>query len=326
MPTALSSPQTWAATLADGSHTVAYKLEQLIRLYFLGNGDSFSLRSLGLVPNVGDLAGSGTDTVQSRYLAGLDWAMEWDTGLGETDPLTGKSWSVDSSQISLGRWGLRLQQTAMREILQADGVDLARRALSIVRSYDATWMSALCAAAAGATGSAAGDPTRPLSPEDLMDVVDYYDTLETAEGMYAHVMLSPEAWRSVRAGLRSMPHLRNEFALEKYGFTFQPSGLVGGKGNVLFWKSSRVVESAGVDQSFAFVPGAFFETSANPERAAAAAQDKVVIQPAGTPILLTAHSGDDGALSSIVDGFALVGLGLGADEAERIVPIKSLAA
>lgn len=328
MPTTLGSPQTWTATSAAGHAVNPFVLEQAVRLQFLGGGDRFSLRTLQVTRPLNDMAGSGSDTTRVAQLFGLDHAMPWTTGLTERVAGPAATFGQDHADVSLGEWGISANQSATREILQADGVDYNRLALSIMNGFEATWMNAFCATGAACTGTAVGDATRALSPYDLINLQRYYSNLANADGLTVFVVLANEQWDEVEQGLLVMPHLRDRFALDSLGFQVKPSGLVGqlGNGTMLIFKTSYAQEAAGARTGFAFVGQSIMEVQASPARAAQRTTDKMVIQPAGTPMLLSLYTSSDGRLDGIIDGRALIGMGLPSDEAKRMVPIRSLAA
>jgi adenosylcobinamide amidohydrolase len=68
--------------------------------------DRLNALDLGVVPLVGDFAGTGTDTIRVTHMGNIGWSLPM-TALGsETDTITPSNLTTGYSTVALGMYGL----------------------------------------------------------------------------------------------------------------------------------------------------------------------------------------------------------------------------
>jgi hypothetical protein len=216
----------------------------------------------GLVVLVGDLEGSGSDTLRITRFGGLGFADPMTALSGETDAIVPTGLTLGTDSVTLGRYGLAKEQTYTDQILaRAEMIGLA----DMVAMVPASLLSTMRANAAtiGATfATGAGTSGQAWSYDHELELIALFHETEGYEQAVrrsgkAISMRHPEQFTDLRNSIRSEPGLQGSADLQQalLGLSQQEGGGFDFLGLRNF-SSFDVPQSAGDWIGSAFMPGA----------------------------------------------------------------------
>lgn len=201
-----------------------------------------SLRQAGALLPLGDLAGSGSDTVRTRYYNGIGWGATM-SSVSETATPSRASITAEVEDVQVGRFHIGFSQTYQDVILRSPGeLDLMAIADELLNTWEATWM-ALVASTITAAAADYGTSGADMTFDDFLDVIGYYRTLDGFDGPLfgmLHGQQLHDLSNSMRAepGFQMPEVLTNAFQVRGAGFQFDMMG-------ASIYQSNRVTSSGG---------------------------------------------------------------------------------
>jgi hypothetical protein len=136
--------------------------------------DRKDLLSLGVIPLVGDFAGSGTDTLRITHMGGDGWQLEAAALASETDTITPSNLLTGYSEVALGMYGVGHQETYKAQILSREPMVMLDAVKGrIPGTWGATFRALVCTTGA-AFSTAVGSTSTALSMDDYLDFIAAY--------------------------------------------------------------------------------------------------------------------------------------------------------
>lgn len=216
--------------------------------------DRLNLLQLGVIPLVGDAAGSGSDTIRVTRIGGVGWSEAMTTLAGENDAITPTGFTTGFDTVTIARHGLAKSESYTAQILGREpAAKLAGLKTVIPNSWLKTFRQKVAVAGAGFSDSV-GVSGAAWTFDDELDAVAYFNESEGFEGV-AVSMRHPEQYTQLRESVRNEPN----FQFPEITIALQ--SLMPG-GTFMDWLGFRnfsthdVTDSGGDHQGFAFVPGA----------------------------------------------------------------------
>lgn len=215
--------------------------------------------SAGLVLGVGDLAGSGSDTLRDVRFSNVGWDEQMQEMATETGPIPETGWDADYTSLTIGRYGLSKSDSYASKILARPqdldpisqmGVLAARSALRTIRVIT-------CEAASGFS-SGVGTTGQVLTVDDWLELVALFKETVGWGGVTQKPigLIAPEQGTNLRNSLRNEPAMASSAA----EFLRTQSLTLGSAAQDLMGidvvESSDVVTSSGDRVGGAYVPGA----------------------------------------------------------------------
>lgn len=264
-----SLPQPVTAAARNAQLGQSFILAEQIQMEL---ADRLDLIALGVVPAVGDLAGTGSTVIRVRHVGGVGYNAPLQSLAGETSSVPDASPTAGYTAISLGHFGLGSSETMLGRIT----ADPATRQMGVsneafrnraVGSYKRMFRKQVCATGAGIATSV-GDVGTAMDVDRLIALATAYNTTDgAADAGPVTVMLDPTPIEEAKASARS----EAAFQSQVEGFTMV-QGLSGRVYDNFLGLNMRVVGTSDVTQSgggyngFAFQPGgiAFAKASTSP--------------------------------------------------------------
>lgn len=253
----VSPPTSFAGTQATLGFSHAYAAEQIRQSLM----DRLDVQQLGVVPLVGDLTGSGTDTLRITDVGGVGFARAMTALANETDTVTPSQFDVGYETVTLGQYGVGHSETYKEQLLSREpGISLE----ALIALFPGSWLRTLRdqVTTVGATISGSvGSTTTTLSVDDWLDLLT---TFRVALGSgLPSAMLDPRQYDQLMRSFRNDPAYQNSVAdfagLQRLqtggdGMVSQVFPNVAGLGiNAAITDS--IVEASSAFQGFAFSPG-----------------------------------------------------------------------
>lgn len=175
--------------------------------------DRMDLMALGIVPLVGDFAGSGTDTLRITHMGGDGWQLEATALASETDTITASTLTTGYSEVALGMYGIGHEETYKAQILSREPAVLLDQIKGRVPdSWSATFRALVCATGDDFS-TAIGATTTALSMDDYLDFIAAYRE-NPGSGRPSLVL-------HTKQGTQLLESARNEPAFQAAAATFQ---------------------------------------------------------------------------------------------------------
>ena len=218
--------------------------------------DRMDLMQLGVVPLVGDFAGTGTDPLRITHMGGVGWNLEAAALSSETDTITPSSLTTGYSSVALGFYGLGHDETYKHQLLSREpAVMLDQLKARVPQSFLATWRSVYVAT--GATiSTAVGSASAYNSVDDLLDFIAAYRE-NPGSGR-------PKVTAHTVQGTKLLESARNEPAFQAAAATMQSQQAMGDSMQMLpnflglgvdFALTNEVGQSASAYQGFGHAMG-----------------------------------------------------------------------
>lgn len=254
----ISPPTTFAGTKALVGYDYVYA-EEMIRQAL---ADRLDLMGLGVVPLVGELTGSGSDTLRIVDIGNVGWNKKMASQANETDTVAPSPFTLGYETITLGQFALSHSETYKSQILgRQEGISLDDLIAMLPQSWLATFRERVCVAGAGIAGSVGATGTT-LSMDDWFDLATAFRTTLGAEMPVA--MLDPVPYDQLLRSARNEPSFQSggisDFAAVQ-ALQAGPNGQVaqvhanfGGMG-ISIATSDDIQQAGGAYQGFAFSRG-----------------------------------------------------------------------
>lgn len=175
-------------------------------------------QSLALM--VGDLQGTGSDTLQITRFGGLGFAEAMTAMSGESDAVVPTGFTLGLDQVALGRYGLAKEQTYTDQILaRAEMIGLEDMVAMVPQSLLATMRASVCTI--GATfASGFGNSGLAWTFDDELNLVAGFSETEGYDQALARsgapvTVRHPEQFTDLRNSIRNEPGLQNDAALQQ---------------------------------------------------------------------------------------------------------------
>jgi hypothetical protein len=222
--------------------------------------ESTDILSAGLVQGVGDLAGSGSDTLYNVRFGAVGFAERMTAMSTETQAIPASGWTAGNDSISIGRYGLAKEESLQYAILSRPGmVDMSLLSQKVAES----WLSTLryLVAVAGSTFSSGSGTTGVVWTVD--DELDLIQQFHETEGFDPRVHGAPMTQRYPTQFTQLRDSLRNEPGMQQMSETLNRvlsmQSTVGGAFDMFGFRNyaSWDVPSSGGDKvGCAYVAGA----------------------------------------------------------------------
>lgn len=258
MPTVtMNAPASHAQALAAlGMAYIFAQQEILLQLQ-----DGLDVLGLGIIPLVGDVAGTGSDTIRVTDLGDVGFDRPMQALDSETQEVVPSPVALGYESLTVGQFGLAHSETYKRQVLgrPGDGVSLDRLKGMVPMSWLRTLRDLVCSTGAG-MATAIGSSSTPLSVDDHLDLATVFRT-QLGSGM-PWAMVAPVQMDELRRSYRSEPAFGNsaaEFAAVmglqmEGGQVAQRAPNFAGMG-VDFAMTDSVAQSGGAYQGFATTRG-----------------------------------------------------------------------
>jgi hypothetical protein len=248
--TVLNSP----LLASDAESSIGYAYRYLPGMIRQALAERFDVAAGGLVARIGDVAGSGSDTVRTRRVTGLGWSKTMASLGSETEAIAASPLTVGTDDITIGRHGLAFSESFQHAIQDDAMLRVDDIAGSFVDSYLATLRSLVCTT--GATFSTnSADAAATLDVNDWIALRGDFEASAGFDGRAVSI-LHPEQITHLRNSIRSETALQYPESFELYqrmqaeaGFRFTFLGID-------IYGSSDVSLSGGDYYGFAYSPGA----------------------------------------------------------------------
>lgn len=207
---AVFSPASHAQTVTDLGHAWVYaeaKLEALLT-------EELNVFGAGLVAGVGDLMGSGSDTLRLRHYTGIGAAESFQPMASETEEIVPTGFTTGVDTVTIARYGLAKEQTYQDAILQ-EGVVAEILALDkMVDLIPASWMSTvrgLWGTTISTFADVVGTAGAPWTVDDELELLAYFREIEGYDPRKHGLPVSGRGVKQLtqlRNGLRNEPYLQ----------------------------------------------------------------------------------------------------------------------
>jgi hypothetical protein len=216
--------------------------------------EKLDVLQLGLVRGVGDLAGSGSDTVRLRAVDGVGYAEAMTAMASETDAIVSSGMTSIYDEVTIARYGLAKEETYQHSILQ-DAVSLEMLKMMIPDSYLKTLRQQMAVAGSGIVASS-GSTGTALNVDSFIDAVTAYNETEGAGERDLLGFFHPESVSDLIDSLRNEPAFQNSVADFNNTLgarrSMEPLELL----NVMIRQSHDVQQASSAHQNFLYERGA----------------------------------------------------------------------
>ena len=250
---AIGSPIVWSDLDAAG---VAYAYVFAAEQIRADIADTLNVLDYGLVQQVGELSGSGSDTVRVAQMGSIGWSEAMVAAGSEVSAIAETGYTTDYTDFAIARYGLAKAMSYTSQILnRPDDITLQRIVEMVPDSFLKTLRSLMCTA--GATFSAStGAVTTAWSFDNELDFIAAFHETAGFDGNLVSVR-HPEQYSDLRESLRNEPAYQFP-EIQSYIQGVRPSQ---GPGAFEFlgvrnFASTDVTASGGGHNGFAYVPGA----------------------------------------------------------------------
>ena len=269
---------------------LAQMIEAEIRMIL---ADVASIRNTSAITYLGDVAGSGSDTMQLR-LAGLNGTNEM-AATGEGSDASTTALTDASVTVAAARYALRrdISDLAVLTGLGNDN-DPFKLAESMVASFDAAFMAAVATSVASFSSSV-GTSGVDMSVDDFMDAIA---TLEIAS-------VPGPFWSILHA--RQLADLQESLRSESGALSYSPAsaellkiagpGLAGEFLGVQIFQSSKITSSGGNRKGCMYGENALGYVVGTPQPLVGAGGE---VRPAGSPVVVEFQRDSSAALTEVV--------------------------
>lgn len=217
--------------------------------------DKLDPNAMGSVALVGDLVGTGSDTLRITEMGNVGWSTRMTALASEDSTITASSITTAYTTVTIGQYGVAHEQTFQEQILgREQGVSLDALEQMVPQTWMATLRYLICVE--GATFSTIiGSATAALSVDDWIDLSEAAN--ETLGAMAPIATLAPQQVSQLRASFRSEPAFQNSVAdfssMQRVGNVQLHPNFAGMGIDVTV--TDDVVQSGGAYLGFASSPG-----------------------------------------------------------------------
>lgn len=221
--------------------------------------EQLDLVGLGAAQLVGDLVGSGSDTIRITRFGGLGFAETMTAMSGETDPIVPSGFTMGYDTVTIARYGLGKEQTYQDQILQRDdSISLEDMEALVPQTWMATLRSLLVTVGSTFSTSVSNTGVDWDYDAELELVAAFHETEGFDPMVHRPITIRhPEQYTDLRNAIRNEPGLQGDAMLQQ---ALQGLGQSAQGGfNFLGFRnlsSTDVPTSAGDHVGCAYVPGA----------------------------------------------------------------------
>lgn len=261
----IASPFQHTNTQSDYGYASVI-LSEMMRM---GLADALNPLDVNAVMYVGDVTGTGSDTVRISFADGMGYDQAMTTLASETSAVPYGSFTSGNDTVTIAIHALGYQNSYLQKMLALPAerqlVEFQALTNKMVQSWIKTFRSKVCAS--GATfATAVGSAATSLSVDDYLDMIAAYNNTDGTNPGEAVAMLAPQQIAQLRDSARSEPSLQNSSA--------DFAAIQGISGRVLpnflglgidVAQTSDVTTSGGAYQGFVYQRGALHWATANPD-------------------------------------------------------------
>lgn len=249
--TTINAPFSSAQTRADLGYDYVFAAEAMRQELT----DRLDALGLGVVPLVGDVAGSGADRVRVTRVGNVGYARRMTDLATEDSTVTASTITTGYDTVVIGLVGLAEEETYQQQILSREkGVLLDALKALAPQSWMATWRYKLCVE--GSTfGTAIGSAAADVDRDDFLDLIAEYDETLGSEGMPV-LMLAPQSWTKLAQSFGGYAPFQNTAADYEAWVARNGRQDKGVRMGVRVLTTDDIVQSGGGYQNFSFEPGA----------------------------------------------------------------------
>ena len=214
---------------------------------------------MGLARLVGDVAGTGSDTLRITEIGGIGFAKKFAPLATETDTIDPSSFLLAYSEVAVGMYGLGHSDTYAHQILGREPAALLDALVGKVPdSWEATLRDLVCTV--GATISVAvGSASRPLEIDDVLDLrTVFQEEPDSLRYGAPRIVVAPQQITQLLDSARQDPAYQNSLADHSAVQSLQQAYM---RSNFLglgmdFVQTSDVKQAASAHQGFGYSYGA----------------------------------------------------------------------
>jgi hypothetical protein len=207
--TTIAAPIDFAQTESDLGLSFIFAAEAMqVELQ-----DKLDMLSMGTVPLLGDLAGSGTDTLRVTNVGSIGWSRRMASMGGETDTITASPITTGYVEVAIGMYGLAHEETYMAQVLGRErGVSLDTLKSLVPQAWLRTLRVQVADVVSG-FGTNCGSAALAGSVDDLIDIATAFEgTPGSMAGGTPVGMVHPEQIQDYKASARNDPAFQNSVA------------------------------------------------------------------------------------------------------------------
>jgi hypothetical protein len=248
--TAITPPATHSQLVTDLGYAYVFA-EQEIRREL---ADMLNVLQLGVVPLVGDAAGTGSDTIRVTRLGGVGWAEAMATLGSETAPITPTGFTTGFDVVSIARHGLAKEESYTAQILGREPAAMLEGLKALIPE---SWLKTFrqkVATAGASFADTVGTTGTVWTFDDELDLVAYFNETEGFEGN-AVTMRHPEQMTQLRESIRNEPNFQFPEITSALQ-SLRPGGTFVDFLGFRNFATHDVTNAGGDHQGFAFAPGA----------------------------------------------------------------------
>ncbi len=259
MSTTVISPATHAQAQADLGHAWVYAREEILALM----AEELDVFGVGLVRGVGDLMGTGSDTLRLRYFDGVGAAEVFQPMASETEEIVPTGYSAGNDTVTIARYGLAKEETYQNAILSDPAVSDKLALEALVPLLPASWVATvrdLWAAELATFSDSVGDAGLPWTVDHELELIAYFREIP---GYSPRRHGLPVTGRGVKQLTQLRNSLRNEPYLQASGNMLDGLLGLGGEdgGGFTFYGlrnvgSHAITVQGGDNVGGAYIPGA----------------------------------------------------------------------
>ena len=261
--------------------------------------ERFDVFGAGLLRAVGDLAGSGSDTLELTAYDGIGWAEAMTAMSSETEAAvaTGLTDYVDS--VTLGRYTLLKEVTHTQQILARDPIlTIEGLTAKMPESYGKTLRQRLCVAGSGLSSSVSATGAAWTFDKEI----ELVNTANETEGFNGQLIAvrHPEQMSDLRDSVRGEANFQFPEITQQIASVNRSAGFQGSFMGIENFQSFDVQQSAGDHVGFAFMPGKFVYAVASTARIPAGARILASIPRFGI-VIIEQHNAQPTKLASVAE-------------------------
>lgn len=207
--TTINAPISHAQTESDLGFSHVFTEQEILEEL----KDRLDVTSFGLVPLVGDVAGTGSDTLRITHVGNIGWDVSMDALASETDTITPKTITTGYSEVAVALYGLAHSDTFKQQAVgREDAVTVERLKDSVPDSWLATIRSLTASAMAG-FGTDVGSKSRDAQIDDWLDIATVFrETLGSRVRGMPWAVLAPQQVTQSLASAAQHPAYQNSVA------------------------------------------------------------------------------------------------------------------
>lgn len=246
--------------------------------------ERFDVMGAGLIRAVGDLAGSGSDTLELTAYDGVGWAEAMTAMASETEAAVATGLSDIVDQVTLGRYTLAKEVTHTQQILARDPIlTIEGLAARMPESYGKTLRQRLCVAGSGLSSSVSATGAAWTFDKEI----ELINTANETEGFTGQLIAvrQPEQMSDLRDSVRGEANFQFPEITQQIAGLNASAGFVGAFMGIENFQSFDVQQSSGDHVGFAFMPGKFVYAVASTARIPAGGRMLVSIPRFGVVII-----------------------------------------